>query len=182
MERLVFKFVFCVLTFSASIPINAHAQELVSAVSVNNRDGETLPDYSEIKPINSFEKMWSGFDPRKESLETETLKEWTEDGVRLRIVRFRIGQFKGKVARLAAVYGFPAELNENKNRVPGLVQIHGGGQYADYKACLANAKRGYATVSIAWAGRISAPNYRVTPAEVKQLTRAQPTQPEEGVG
>ncbi len=41
--------------------------------------------------------------------------------------------------------------------MPGLVQIHGGGQYADYKACLTNAKRSYATVSIAWAGRISAP-------------------------
>ncbi|MCA9021328.1 MAG: dienelactone hydrolase family protein, partial [Planctomycetaceae bacterium] len=30
-----------------------------------------------------------------------------------------------------------------------------------------NAKRGYATVSIAWAGRISATDYQVTPAEVK---------------
>ena len=38
--------------------------------------------------------------------------------------------------------------------------------YADYKACLANAKRGYATVSLARAGRISAPDFRVTPAEV----------------
>jgi hypothetical protein len=48
-----------------------------------------------------------------------------------------------------------------------LVQIHGGGQYADHKACLANAQRGYATISLAWAGRISAPDYRVTPHEVK---------------
>jgi hypothetical protein len=30
-----------------------------------------------------------------------------------------------------------------------------------------NAKHGYATVSISWAGRISAPDYRVTPKEVK---------------
>jgi pimeloyl-ACP methyl ester carboxylesterase len=52
-------------------------------------------------------------------------------------------------------------------KLSGLVQIHGGGQYADYNACLTNAKRGYATVSIAWAGRINAPDYRVTPAEVK---------------
>ena len=47
------------------------------------------------------------------------------------------------------------------------MQIHGGGQYADYKAPLTNAKRGYATLSIAWAGRISAPEYRVSPSEVK---------------
>ncbi len=64
---------------------------------------------------------------------------------------------------MAAVYGFPKDATN----LPGLVQIHGGGQYADYKACLLNARRGYATVSIAWAGRISAPDYRVGPSEVK---------------
>ena len=32
---------------------------------------------------------------------------------------------------------------------------------------MANAKRGYATVSLAWAGRISASGYRISPAEVK---------------
>jgi len=112
--------------------------------------------------------MWAGFDPRAEPLETELLKEWEEDGVVLRVVRFRIGVFKGKVARLAAVYGFPKIAGgDGKAKLPGLVQIHGGGQYADHKACLTNAKRGYATVSLAWAGRISAPQYRVSPAGVK---------------
>ncbi|WP_236622218.1 dienelactone hydrolase family protein [Novipirellula maiorica] len=64
---------------------------------------------------------------------------------------------------LAGVYGFP---KDGKN-LPGLLQIHGGGQYADYRAPLANAKRGYATISISWAGRISAPDYKVSPAVVK---------------
>jgi hypothetical protein len=81
----------------------------------------------------------------------------------LRVVRFRIGVFKGRKAMLAGVYGFP----KGGTKLPGLVQIHGGGQYADHRACLTNAKRGYATVSISWAGRISAPNYRVSPREVK---------------
>jgi pimeloyl-ACP methyl ester carboxylesterase len=58
---------------------------------------------------------------------------------------------------MAAVYGYPKEGKD----FPGLVQIHGGGQYADYRAVLANAKRGYATISIAWAGRISALGYVV---------------------
>jgi hypothetical protein len=111
--------------------------------------------------------MWAGFDPRAEPLEVKILKQWEEDGVVLRIVRFRIGVFKGQTARLAAVYGFPKGASRTGAKLPGLVQIHGGGQYADHKACLANAKRGYATVSIAWAGRISTPEYRVTPAEVK---------------
>ena len=127
---------------------------------------ETLP------PLNGaaasgFEQMWQGFDPRSEPLETEVLQEWQQDGVALKVVRFRIGVFKGQPATLAAVYGLPQTAVGNKNSVPGLLQIHGGGQYADHKACVANAKRGYATLSIAWAGRISAPNYRVSPAEVR---------------
>ena len=47
------------------------------------------------------------------------------------------------------------------------MQIHGGGQYAHYDACLTNARRGYATISISWGGRSDAPGYRVAPAEVK---------------
>ena len=128
---------------------------------------ETLPPLNNGLAPKDLEEMWVGFDPRAEPLEIETLKEWEEGEVVLRIVRFRIGVFKGKKAKLAAIYGFPKRVAGTDKRLPGLVQIHGGGQYADYKACLANAKRGYATVSIAWAGRISAPGYRVTPAEVK---------------
>lgn len=128
---------------------------------------ETLPPLASGKAPQNFAEMWTGFDPRDEALEVEHLLQWEEDGVLLRVVRFRIGVFRGETARLAAVYGFPKSLLESHAKVPGLLQIHGGGQYADYKACLANAKRGYATLSIAWAGRISAPGYRVSPAEVK---------------
>jgi len=124
---------------------------------------ETLPPLTGENAPQTVEEMWAEFDPRAEPLEIETLKEWEEDGVVLRVVRFRIGVFKGQKALLAAVYGHP----KGGTKLPGLVQIHGGGQYADHKACLLNGKRGYATVSIAWAGRISAPGYRVTPAEVK---------------
>ena len=121
--------------------------------------------------------MWAGFDPRAEPLDTEVVRQWeTEDAV-LQIVRFRIGQFKGKVAKLAAVYGYPKSLQEGE-RVPGLLQIHGGGQYADEKAVIANAKRGYATLSIAWAGRISAKDYRVDPEVVKLFWQQKTDDPE----
>lgn len=136
-----------------------------SVVSAN--DTETLPSLKNGQAPKNFEQMWAGFDPRAEPLEVEMIKQWQENGVTLRIVRFRIGVFNGKKARLAAVYGFPNNVDGTTRRLPGLVQIHGGGQYADHKACVANARRGYATVSIAWAGRISAPDYRVSPAEVK---------------
>ncbi|QDT10893.1 Acetyl xylan esterase (AXE1) [Planctomycetes bacterium K23_9] len=130
------------------------------------QQSDTLPVLSPGQTIDDFQGMWAGFDPRAESLQVETVREWEEDEVVLRIVRFQIGVFKGKTAKLAAVYGFPKQASADA-KVPGLVQIHGGGQFADYKACLLNAKRGYATVSIAWAGRISAPGYRVDSRIVK---------------
>jgi len=127
---------------------------------------ETLPELGSGAAPSNFEQMWAGFDPRAEPLETEVIKQWEEDGVVLQIVRFRIGVFKGNVSRLAAVYGYPKNIKQGE-KIPGLLQIHGGGQYADQRAVVTNAKRGYATVSIAWAGRISATGYRVNPEIVK---------------
>jgi hypothetical protein len=124
---------------------------------------ETLPALKGNKAAQTWEEAWLGFDPRKEPMEVEVLKEWEEDNVVLKVLRYRIGIFKGQKAMMAGVYGYP----KGGKKLPGLLQIHGGGQYADYKAPLSNAKRGYASISISWAGRISAPGYRVTPNEVK---------------
>ena len=124
---------------------------------------ETLPPLKDNKAPQNLRELWAGFDPRQEPLETEILKEWEQDGVILKVLRYRVGVFKGQKAMMAAVYAYP----KGGRNLPGLVQIHGGGQYAHYNACLTNAKRGYATLSIAWAGRIEAPGYRVSPHEVK---------------
>lgn len=121
------------------------------------RAEESLPPLRNDQPPQTFKAMWSGYDPRKDPLETEILHEWEDNGVTLRVVRFRIGIFKGQKAMMAAVYGFP----KGGKNLPGLVQIHGGGQFANYNTCLTNAARGYATVSIAWAGRITAQGYTV---------------------
>ncbi|MGK0186054.1 MAG: cephalosporin-C deacetylase-like acetyl esterase [Verrucomicrobiales bacterium] len=111
----------------------------------------------------TFSQMWDGYDPTVEPLEVEVLKEWEEDGVTLKVIRYRIGIFKGQKSMMAGIYGCP----KSGDSFPGLVQIHGGGQYADYRSVLTNARRGYATLSIAWAGRINAPDYKVDPAIVK---------------
>jgi hypothetical protein len=124
---------------------------------------ETLPPLKDGIAPQTFEELWAEFDPRAEPLEVEILKEWEEDGVVLKVLRYRIGAFKGRKAMMAAVYGYP----KGGKNLPGLVQIHGGGQYAHHNACLTNAKRGYATLSISWGGRIDAPDYRVSPNEVK---------------
>ena len=143
---------------------------LGSMIAMGN---ETLPPLEDGKAPQNFAELWAGYDPRLEPLEVELLKEWEEDGVVLRVLRYRIGVFKGQKAMMAAVYGFP----KGGTKLPGLVQIHGGGQYADYKAPLTNAKRGYATISIAWAGRISAPDYAVNPDIVKLFWDGKTTDP-----
>ncbi|MEN9468488.1 MAG: hypothetical protein RL630_221 [Verrucomicrobiota bacterium] len=111
----------------------------------------------------SREELWRGIDMRAEPLDVEVLKEWEEDGVILKVLRYCVGVFKGQKAMMAAVYGYP----KDGSKLPGLVQIHGGGQFAQYEQVLANAKRGYATIVIAWAGRIAAPGYHVNPDRVK---------------
>jgi hypothetical protein len=126
-------------------------------------DVETLPRLQYGKPPQSFEQLWAGYDPAREPLDVEVLREWEEDGVVLRVLRYRIGVFGGRKTWMAAVYGYP----KRGRRLPGLVQMHGGGQYADYRAPLTNAKRGYATISLAWAGRINAPGYNVGVEGVK---------------
>ena len=136
---------------------------LLCFISTGSAFAETLATLEDDQPPQFFEALWAGFDPRQEPLDIEVLKEWEEDGVTLRVVRYRIGIFKGEKAWMAGVYGFP----KGGSKLPGLLNIHGGGQYADYKSVLTNAKRGYATITIAWAGRISAPDYRVSPNQVK---------------
>jgi len=124
---------------------------------------ESLPPLKDGRAPQDFQELWAGYDPRKEPLEVEVLKEWEDGGVIMRVVRYQIGVFKGQKAMMAAIYGFPKGVRN----LPGLVQIHGGGQSANSNAVLTNAKRGYATISIAWAGRISAPGYKVDPAGVQ---------------
>lgn len=135
---------------------------LCSASVFQFASAETLPPLKDGKAPQSFDEMWSGFDPRAEPLDVEVLHEWEEDDVVMQVLRYRIGVFKGKKAMMAAIYGYP----KGGKDLPGLLNIHGGGQFADYKAVLTNAKRGYATITIAWAGRLTSPEYRVTPNEV----------------
>ena len=132
---------------------------------------DTLPPLKDRVAPTTVEEAWAGFDPRKEPLDVEVLKEWEEDGVVVKVIRLRVGIFKGKKAMLAAVYGYPRLRQGNGGqatggqKLPGLVQIHGGGQSAQSSFVVKDAKNGYATISIAWAGRIISTHYTVTNKE-----------------
>lgn len=93
--------------------------------------------------------LWSGFDSRKDPLDSKIVREWEKDGIVFRYVTFHIGTFKGKPARMAAFFGFPKDAEE----LPGLLHLHGGGQRAFLHEVEFYARRGYACLSINWGGR-----------------------------
>ena len=94
-------------------------------------------------------ELWAGYDPRKEPLRTEVVREWEEDGVTIRYVRYFIGTFKGKPAWMAAFYAMP----KGGKKLPGVLHMHGGGQRANLHLVKYHARRGYAALSVNWGGR-----------------------------
>ncbi len=64
----------------------------------------------------------------------------------LRHIRYVVGTFGGKKARVAAFYAFP----EGGQRLPGIVQLHGGGQRALPHTARFWASHGYAAVAVNW--------------------------------
>lgn len=97
----------------------------------------------------SVAELWAGYDPRRDPLETEVIREWKENGGVYRHVRYLIGTFKGKPARMAAIYGFP---EGNAEKRPAVMHIHGGGQRASLSEVKLLVARGYAALSVNWGG------------------------------
>ncbi len=97
----------------------------------------------------SVAELWADFDPRKDPIEVEVIREWKEDGGVFRHVRYLVGHFKGKPARMAAIYGFPEGAKE---KLPAVMHIHGGGQRASLSEVKLLVVRGYAALSVNWGG------------------------------
>ncbi len=95
-------------------------------------------------------EAWALFDPTEEPLETEVVRETTENGIVLRYVRYVAGTFGGKKTKVAAFYAFP----ENAKNLPGIVQIHGGGQFARKATVQYWASQGYAAIAVNWGEKV----------------------------
>lgn len=98
----------------------------------------------------SVGELWSDFDPRRDPLRVEVVREWREEGGVFRYVRYFIGDFKGRPAWMAAFYGFPAGATE---KLPAVMHLHGGGQRAFLEEVKTYVGRGYAALSVNWGGR-----------------------------
>lgn len=94
----------------------------------------------------SVVQTWADFDPRLEPLETEIIRESMDDGTVLRHIRYVVGSFGGRKTRVAGFYAFP-KVGRN---LPGIVQLHGGGQRARPETVQFWASHGYAAIAVNW--------------------------------
>ena len=118
---------------------------LATCIAVHAAD--SLPPLKKV-PQN-VTGLWAGYDPQKEPLRTEVVREWEEDGVVVRYLRYYIGSFKGKSAWMAAFYAFP----KNAKNIPGVLHMHGGGQRANLTLVKFHASQGYGALSVNWGGK-----------------------------
>lgn len=111
---------------------------------------DSLNALKEGRALQSVDELWDGYDPAAEPLEVKVVRQWTDDGVVYRYVLYSIGTFKGRPARMAAFYGFPADAD---TKLPAVMHMHGGGQRAFLGVVKQYAQRGYAVLSVNWGGR-----------------------------
>lgn len=121
---------------------------VILSVSCLNAGDSILP-YGEGEVPNNVRDLWKDVDFRKDPLNVEVVKEWTDDGVVCRYVIFDVGTFKGVRARIAAFYTFP----KGGTDLPAFVWSHGGGQRSDIERGRYFAKQGFAVVDVNWGGR-----------------------------
>lgn len=100
------------------------------------------------------EEVWRGYDATKAPLKVEVVGEWDKGNGHFKLVRYSVGLLKGtnKTAEpmIAAYYGAP----KGRKALPGIVQIHGGGQRASKSRVEYWVKMGYAAISINWGGKV----------------------------
>lgn len=102
----------------------------------------------------NIKELWADYDQKKEAIKKEIIQEWDKGDVTLQLVRYFVGTFEGdnKVHKpiMAAYYAFP----KGKKNLPGIVQLHGGGQRANKELVQYWAKIGYACISINWGEKV----------------------------
>ena len=121
---------------------------IVMLAWVKVRAADSLPPLKDGKAPTNLVELWGNYDPRKEPLEAQVVREWKEGDNTYRSVVFMIGTFKGKKARLAAFYAFP----KSDRKLPAILQVHGGGQRASVESVKHSVDNGYVGLSINWGG------------------------------
>lgn len=134
------------IRLKSTLPILLGALAFAGAARAQVPLPESLPPLPDGKSPQTIQAVWAGYNPEAEPLDVEVAEEWEQDGVVMRLLRYRIGVFKGHKAMMAAFYGFP----KRGKHLPGLVEVSGGGQAANPACCLTAAQHGYACISLNW--------------------------------
>ena len=100
------------------------------------------------QPYGSVQELWAGVDPRRDPLEIESVREWTEEGLHFQQLHFTGEVFEGHKVRVYAIQGAPSD----GKKLPGVLHIHGGGQTVSLDWVRFWAKRGYVCVSFDYCG------------------------------
>jgi dienelactone hydrolase len=116
-------------------------------------NAETLPPLAEGKVPMSVEELYAPFDPAKEPLEVTVVKEHEEDGIVVRRLTYVVGTFKGRKSVMGAFHAYP---KQREGKLPGIVQMHGGGQVAQAGTVIGWAMNGYSAIAINWGGEAMA--------------------------
>ena len=66
-----------------------------------------LPYQSAEQVPKTAKELWEAYDSTKEDLDVKVIKEWKEEDVVIQYLTYKVGTFKGAVARVAAYYSFP---------------------------------------------------------------------------
>lgn len=121
------------------------------SLSAVDRSTDTLPPLSPETLPSNVQALWATFDATKDPLEAQVLHEYEKDGVTIKMISYLVGTFKGKKVRMGGYLAHPSDF---EGKLPGIVQIHGGGQraMADYASSI--AQNGYAVLATNWGGRL----------------------------
>jgi len=111
---------------------------------------ETLAPLKDGKAPRTLDELWRGYDPTAEPLEVKVVRQWQRGPATVQMLVYTIGTFKGVKSRMGAYYAFPTKRT---GKVPGILQMHGGGQRALSELAEAAAANGYACISINWGAK-----------------------------
>lgn len=112
---------------------------------------------SSVPPM--IRELYEGFDPRKEPLEIEMIREWDEGDIHIEQLYFTGQVIDDVKTRIYAYRGAP----RSGRRLPGVLYCHGGGQTAYLEWVRFWAKQGYVCVSFDYSGdtnKSGLPQYR----------------------
>ncbi len=98
--------------------------------------------------LSHIRKLWSGFDPCTLPLETEVIRNISEQDIHIQQLYFTGEIWEGEKTRVYAIRG--AQMGTQN--LPGILHIHGGGQTASMDWVRFWAKRGYVCVSFDFCG------------------------------